>query len=184
MSLNTVIKIGKLYRQSKDSWQYHDQISFAMNDVNSLLKKKNYKGEPIETEFYEINVVDRGDSFSFNLENKKIITNEDKKSSIYYLNFKANKKDTFKKYLVGDIVYSCCARQRFQSGLEIVSLKVGYVVVKHQRYGEILAQRVAEMGCYHHKKHYRSQQHEHQRGTYAGCHDVKSQSVTVFLFLI
>jgi hypothetical protein len=107
MSLNTVIKIGKLYRQSKDSWQYHDQISFAMNDVNSLLKKKNYKGEPIETEFYEINVVDRGDSFSFNLENKKIITNEDKKSSIYYLNFKANKKDTFKKYLVGDIVYSC-----------------------------------------------------------------------------
>ena len=43
----------------------------------------------------------------FDFDNKTEILDEDKKKSLYYLNFKANKKDTFKKYLVGDLVYSC-----------------------------------------------------------------------------
>lgn len=33
MSLDTVIKIGKFYRQDKNAWKYHDQINWAMKDV-------------------------------------------------------------------------------------------------------------------------------------------------------
>ena len=61
MSLNTVIKIGKLYRQSPASWQYHDQVNWAMNDVNNLSKKKDEYDKNIDTIFYRIPVIQDGD---------------------------------------------------------------------------------------------------------------------------
>lgn len=107
MSLDTVIKIGKFYRQDKDAWKYHDQINHVMKDVDALVKNKDKDGSPISTSFYEILVIDKGSEFFFDFENMTEILDEDKRKSLYYLNFKANKKDTFKKYLVGDLVYSC-----------------------------------------------------------------------------
>jgi hypothetical protein len=107
MSLDTVIKIGKQYRQAKDSWQYHDQVIQAIRDVDNLAKKRSKNGDFIKTSFYEIKVTDNGQTFNFDLDNMKEIVDEDARKNIYYLNFKANKKDSFKKYLVGDIIYSC-----------------------------------------------------------------------------
>lgn len=106
MSLNTVIKIGKLYRQAENSWQFHDQINWANNDVNSLSKKKDKNGNNIETIFYEVPVSKIVEGFHFDIENLKEIVDEDKKADIYYLNFKTSKKDAEKRYLLGDIVYS------------------------------------------------------------------------------
>jgi len=106
MSLDTVIKIGKQYRQTKDSWKYHEQVALAIKDVEMLSKKKDKDGANINTHFYEINVEDNGETYHFDIDNIKEIVDEDKCKSIYYLNFKANKKDTFKKYLFGDIIYS------------------------------------------------------------------------------
>ena len=70
MSLNIVIKIGKLYRQAENSWQYHDQVNWANNDVNNLSKKKDKDGNNIETVFYEIPVTKQGESFLFDIEKK------------------------------------------------------------------------------------------------------------------
>lgn len=106
MSLDTVIKIGKLYRQSLAAWQYHDQVNWAMNDVMSLSKKKDKNDSNIHTVFYEIPVRSSSSGFEFLVEELKEITDEDKKKSIYYLNFKTSKKDAEKRYLLGDIVYS------------------------------------------------------------------------------
>lgn len=107
MSLETVIKIGKFYRQDKNAWKYHEQINHVMKDVEALAKNKDKDGNPITTTFYQVPVIDKGDEFFFDFDNKTEILDEDKRKSLYYLNFKANKKDTFKKYLVGDLVYSC-----------------------------------------------------------------------------
>lgn len=106
MSLDTVLKIGKQYRQSSSSWQYHDQVNKAMNDVTNLLKKKDKNDNIIHTIFYEIPVFRNGERFSFNLKALREITDEDKKVALYYLNFKTSKKDAEKRYLIGDIVYS------------------------------------------------------------------------------
>lgn len=107
MSLDTVIKIGQFYRETKDAWKYHDQINWAMNDVKALEKKKDKEGNTIATTFYEVNVIDNGDSFLFDFDSISRIIDEDKIDSVYYLNFKTSKKDSSKRYLLGDLVYSC-----------------------------------------------------------------------------
>jgi hypothetical protein len=107
MSLDTVLQVGKFYREDKNAWKYHDQIIQAMKDVNTLSKNKDKDGNFITTTFYEIPVIDKGEEFFFDLENKSEILDEDKKNSLYYLNFKTSKKDSAKRYLLGDIVYSC-----------------------------------------------------------------------------
>jgi hypothetical protein len=107
MSLETVIKIGKFYRQDKDAWKYHEQINHVMKDVEALAKDKDKDGNPVTTTFYEVPVIDKGDEFFFDFDNKAEILDEDKKKSLYYLNFKTSKKDAEKRYLFGDIIYSC-----------------------------------------------------------------------------
>lgn len=107
MSLDTVIKIGKFYRQDKNAWKYHEQINQVMKDVDALSKSKDKDGNPITTTFYEIPVLDKGDEFLFDFENKTEILDEDKRDSLYYLNFKTSKKDASKRYLLGDLMYSC-----------------------------------------------------------------------------
>lgn len=107
MSLETVIKIGKFYRQDKNAWKYHEQINHVMKDVEALAKNKDKDGNPITTTFYEIPVIDKGDEFFFDFDNKTEILDEDKKKSLYYLNFKTSKKDASKRYLLGDLVYAC-----------------------------------------------------------------------------
>jgi len=107
MSLDTVLQIGKFYREDKNAWKYHEQINHVMKDVEALLKNKDKDGNFITTTFYEIPVIDKGEEFFFDFENKTEILDEDKKNSLYYLNFKTSKKDSAKRYLLGDIVYSC-----------------------------------------------------------------------------
>ncbi len=107
MSLDTVLQIGKFYRQDKNAWKYHEQIIQVMKDVDVLSRKKDKEGNLIITTFYEVPVIDKGEEFFFDLENKSEILDEDKKNSLYYLNFKTSKKDSAKRYLLGDIVYSC-----------------------------------------------------------------------------
>lgn len=104
--LDTVIKIGKLYREALDAHKYHEQINHAWKDVEALRKKKDKDGNIIETVFYELPVIDKGESFEFDFGNLKIIEDEDKQKQIYYLNFKTSKKDAEKRYLFGDLVYS------------------------------------------------------------------------------
>ncbi len=112
MSLDTVLQIGKFYRQNNYAWKYHEQINHVMKDVESISKNKDKEGNFITTTFYEIPVIDKGEEFFFNLENKSEILDEDKKNNLYYLNFKTSKKDASKRYLFGDILYSCYTNKK------------------------------------------------------------------------
>jgi hypothetical protein len=112
MSLDTVLQIGKFYRQDKNAWKYHEQINQVMKDVDALSKNKDKEGNPITTIFYEIPVIDKGEDFIFDFENKSEILDEDKKNNIYYLNFKTSKKDASKRYLFGDLLYCCYTNRK------------------------------------------------------------------------
>ncbi len=104
--LDTVIKIGKLYREAPDAHKYHEQINLAWKDVEALRKKKDKDGNVIETVFYELPVIEKGNSYEFDFSNLNKIEDEDRQKQIYYLNFKTSKKDAEKRYLFGDVVYS------------------------------------------------------------------------------
>ncbi len=104
--LDTVIKIGQLYRQAPDAHKYHEQINYSLKDVEALKKNKDKDGNIIETTFLNLPVVERGDSYEFDFESVSEVEDEDKQKQMYYLNFKTSKKDAEKRYLFGDIVYS------------------------------------------------------------------------------
>ncbi|MFW5871746.1 MAG: hypothetical protein ACOCUT_01430 [bacterium] len=104
--LDTVIKIGKLYRVAPNAHKYHEQMNSAWNDKLALQKRKDKDGNTIETVFYELPVTDENGTYSFDFENLAEIEDEDKQKQIHYLNFKTSKKDAEKRYLFGDIVYS------------------------------------------------------------------------------
>jgi hypothetical protein len=106
MSLDTVLKIGKIYRQSKQGLEQHRYIKSIWKDVEIFKKNKDRSGNSIDTVFYSLPVLDQGEGFVFDFDNLSIITDEDKKKSLKYLNFKTSDKDSEKKYLYGDIIYS------------------------------------------------------------------------------
>jgi hypothetical protein len=106
MSLDTVLKIGKLYRQAPNYWDYHELINPVMKDVEANTKKKDKDGNVIVTTFYEIPVTSDDDKVTIHVDEIKEITDEDKKKGLYVLNFKTSKKDSEKRYLFGDISYS------------------------------------------------------------------------------
>ncbi|MCU0328605.1 MAG: hypothetical protein MUE53_06405 [Chitinophagales bacterium] len=107
MSLETVIKLGSLYRNSpKIGLKRHRYINQTLNDIKAFEKNKDALGNAITTTIYRIPVIRNDDRFFFDLENIETVFDEDLKQSLIYLNFKTSDKDSDKKYLFGDIIYS------------------------------------------------------------------------------
>ena len=104
--LDTVIKIGQLYRQAPDAHRYHEQIKNIWDEVEMMKKQKNKDGNPVDVVFYNLPVIDNGNAYKFDFENISIIEDEDKQKSLYRLNFKTSSNDATSKYLLGDIVHS------------------------------------------------------------------------------
>lgn len=105
MSLDTVLRIGKIYRQSKQGLDQHRYIKFIWKDVETYKKNKDSQGNVIETVFYNLPVINKGEELIFDFDNLSTIADEDKKKSLRYLNFKTSDKDSEKKYLFGDLIY-------------------------------------------------------------------------------
>jgi|GEM_PF-3150328 hypothetical protein len=42
MSLDTVLQIGKIYRENENAWKYHEQINHVMKNCTKLFKKFFY----------------------------------------------------------------------------------------------------------------------------------------------
>ena len=107
MSLETVLSLGSLYRKSVNSKDYHELINKVSKDVDAIKKKKDAGGNLIQTTFFRLPVTQQADgSFVFRMEDIEEISDEDKISSLYYLNFKTSSKDSTKLYLFGDVIYN------------------------------------------------------------------------------
>ncbi|MDZ4712650.1 MAG: hypothetical protein SGI89_10040 [bacterium] len=98
MSLDTVLKIGKAFRESANGLKYHKYIKPCPKDTDK---------ESVIRFSLPVN-----DDFSFDFDNlseitdENIIGSESKDSELYYLRFKTSDNDSSpSKYLFGDIFY-------------------------------------------------------------------------------
>lgn len=106
MSLNTVLKIGKTFRDS-NHWQHHRFFKSIENEIKIYKRNKDNKGVSIETTIYQLSVKgNTSKGFEFDFGNMEQLTDESKIKSLLYLNYKTADKDAEKKYLYGDIIYS------------------------------------------------------------------------------
>ncbi len=95
MSLDTVLKIGKALRNSKDNLKYFKYVGSVKADVNKK-KEKNY---PICI------TIPVKEDFTFDWENMDL-TPENQRDDLYYFKYETSNNDTSpKKYLFGDISY-------------------------------------------------------------------------------
>lgn len=108
MSLETVLKIGKIYRNSTQyGLDEHRFVIKTSSDMENVRKNKDESKNPIETIIYKIPVkVTEQNRVDICLIEKEILKNEDEIKKLRNLNFKTSDKDKDKKYLFGDIVYS------------------------------------------------------------------------------
>lgn len=107
MSLDTLLFIGKTFRDSESGWKYHRFIKPVIKDIEMYRKRKDEHGNAIEPVLYIIPVAESEDgSFELKLSERKIEDDEAKKQSLLYLNYKTSDKDSDKKYLFGDIIYA------------------------------------------------------------------------------
>lgn len=90
MSLDTVLKIGKVLRNSKNSLKHFKYVQPCPKD-----KKGNY---PLCLSF-KVN-----DDFSIDFNSVSIVP-ENQRDKLYYLTFKTSDRDGLVKYIYGDILY-------------------------------------------------------------------------------
>ena len=89
--LDTILQIGKIFRESDNHIKHHRYI-------NSLTDKEKGK-----TMFFNLPVKD---DFTFDFDNSKIINDENIiNNQLYYLKFKTSDSDGMVKYIFGDIYY-------------------------------------------------------------------------------
>jgi hypothetical protein len=108
MSIEAVLKIGKIYRDNNilDEHRYVNKMS---DEIKTMSKNKDSKGQSIETIIYSIPVRSNKDGiWHIHVGEKEVIDqlNEDVINELRYLNYKTSDKDSLKKYLFGNIIYS------------------------------------------------------------------------------
>jgi len=108
MSLETVLKIGKIYRNSTEyGLDEHRFVLKTSSDIEDVRKNKDESKNPIETIIYKIPVkISAENKIDICLIEKEILRDEDEIKKLRNLNFKTSDKDKDKKYVFGDIVYS------------------------------------------------------------------------------
>jgi hypothetical protein len=106
MSLETVIKIGHVFRHSKEGLNRHRYINQSKKDIDRWEKTKTSLSSSMSPVIYQLPVVELETELIFDWQNLSKISDEDKIKSLQYLNFKTSDRDSTKKYLFGDIVYA------------------------------------------------------------------------------
>lgn len=109
MSLSTVLKIGKIYRNSTEyGLDEHRYINKTNVDIENVKKNKDEDKKAIETTIFNIPVRRNTEGVLeiFLDEKGELLEKEDTEKKLRNLNYKTSDKDKSKKYVFGDIVYS------------------------------------------------------------------------------
>jgi hypothetical protein len=107
MSLDTVLKIGKALRKSKDNLKYFKYVAPCPVKNN----KDGSKSYPICI------TIPVKEDFSFDWENMGL-TPEYKRDELYYLKFKTSNNDGMVKYVFGDIFYQRFSKIKNDNSIE------------------------------------------------------------------
>lgn len=111
MSLDTVLKIGKAFRESENGLKYFKYIKPCPKDTDkdSIIRLSL----PVKEDF----------SFDFDniseITNQNIIGSDTKETELYYLTFKTSDSDGMVKYLFGDIYYNRSSKLNKDSFIEV-----------------------------------------------------------------
>ena len=109
MSLDTVLRIGKIYRNSIEyGLDEHRYVNKVSDDIKNFSKNKDERGQPVQTFLYNIPVhKDAEGNWHIQVEERSAIDllEEDRIKTFRYLNYKTSDKDSDKKYIFGDITY-------------------------------------------------------------------------------
>jgi len=110
MSLDTVLRIGKIYRASIEyGLDEHRYVNRVSNDMKSFSKNKDAQGQSVHTIIYNIPVhKDAEGNWHIQVAERSLIDllEEDRIKGLRYLNYKTSDNDSTKKYLFGDITYA------------------------------------------------------------------------------
>ena len=110
MSLDTVLRIGKIYRQSIEyGLDEHRYINKVSDDLKNFSKNKDDHGQRVQTVIFNIPVSrDADGNWHIQLAELTMIDllEEDRIKGLRYLNYKTSDKDSLKKYFFGDITYT------------------------------------------------------------------------------
>jgi hypothetical protein len=107
MGLDTVLNIGKIFRESPSGWRYHRFLKSIEDEIGIYKKNKDSTGKTIETTVYQLPVKGNAQTgFEFDFDHLEQLTDESKIKSLLYLNFKTAEKDSHKRYLCGDIIFT------------------------------------------------------------------------------
>ncbi len=110
MSLDTVLRIGKIYRQSIEyGLDEHRYVNKVSEDIKNFSKNKDEQGQPFQTLIYNIPVREDAErNWHIEVAERSVIEllEEDLIKGLRYLNYKTSDKDSAKKYLFGDITYA------------------------------------------------------------------------------
>jgi len=110
MSLDTVLRIGKIYRNSIEyGLDEHRYINKVSGDIKSFAKNKDEQGEPVKPTIFNIPVrKDDEGNWQIQVAEHSIVDllEEDRINRLRYLNYKTSDKDSSKKYFFGDITYA------------------------------------------------------------------------------
>jgi hypothetical protein len=152
MSLSTVLKIGKIYRNSAEyGLDEHRYINKTSSDIDNVKKNKDEDKKPIETTIFTIPVRQNTEGvLTIFLNEKKELKNEDAIKCLRNLNYKTSDKDKSKKFIFGDIVYSAFNKKgvmveggnyRMAKGKELSSF--------HRGKGEVAKMSLPIIGKFH-----------------------------------
>ena len=90
--LDTVLQIGRTFRNSPDGLKYHRYIKSPKQQKD--WEKITFLSLPIN------------EDFTFDFDSLKSITDENLKNKLFYLTFKTSDADGLVKYFFGDIFYT------------------------------------------------------------------------------
>ncbi len=108
MSLDTILKIGKIYRES-NALDEHRYVNKMSDDIKGFVRSKGEDGKPVDVIIYSVPVREDQDGAWHIYPNETQIVDmirEEFIDSLRYFNYKTSDKDSDKKYLFGDILYA------------------------------------------------------------------------------
>lgn len=115
MSLDTVLRIGKIYRESIEyGLDEHRYVNKVSDDIKNFSKNKDAQGQPVQPVIYNIPVrKDAEGNWHIQVAERSVIEliEEDRIKGLRYLNYKTSDKDSSKKYLFGDITYATARKE-------------------------------------------------------------------------
>lgn len=110
MSLDTLLEIGRIFRESEAGLKHHRYIKLAPQKPVQIEGKK---ARSVVVSYFTVPA--RADG-SFDFAEHRVLDDEDAIRRLFYLNFKTSEADSYKKYIFGDVLRLVDEKTKKDSG--------------------------------------------------------------------